>query len=64
MEQVLSFLLIDDVEAVGVVKVQARRVDASRLDSTRALSEKSDVDNFVKNVFQAFHSDVSCHVEL
>ena len=52
------------VEAVRVVEVEARRVDASGTDSTRVLSDKSVVDNFSKNVFQALHFDVSCHVEL
>ena len=52
------------VEAVEVVKVKAKRVDASGSDSTRVLSNKSDVDNFAKKFFQALHSDVSCHVEL
>ena len=52
------------VEAIGVVEVEARRVDASGSDSTRIMSDKSDVDNFAKNVFRAFHSDVLCHVEL
>ena len=47
-----------------MVEVEARRVDASGSDSTRVLSNKSDVDNFAKNVFRALHSDVSCHVEL
>ena len=47
-----------------MVKVEAKRVDASGLDSTRVLSDKSDVDKFSKNVFRALHSDVSCHVEL
>ena len=36
------------VEAVGVVEVKAKRVDASGLDSTMVLSNKSDVDNFSK----------------
>ena len=52
------------VEAIGVVKVEAKRVDASRSDSTRVSSDKSDVDNFAKNVFRALHYDVSCHAEL
>ena len=52
------------VEAIRVVKVESKRVDASALDSTRVLSDKLDVDNFSKNVFQALHSDISCHVEL
>ena len=52
------------VEAVEVVEVKARRVDASRSDSTKVLSDKSDVDNFSKDVFLDLHSDVSCHAEL
>ena len=52
------------VESIGVVKVEAKRVDASRSNSTRVLSDKSDVDNFSKNVFRALHFDVSCQVEL
>ena len=39
------------VEAVGVLKVEAKRVDASGSDSTRVMSNKSDVENFDKNVF-------------
>ena len=50
------------VEDARVVEVEEKRVDASGSDSTRVLLDKSDVDNFSKNVFQAFHSDVSCHV--
>ena len=52
------------VEAVGVVEIRAKRVDASGSESTKVLSNKSDVNNFAKNVFQDFHSDVLCHVEL
>ena len=52
------------VKDVEVVKVEAKRVDASESDSTKVLSDKSDVDNFTKNIFQDFHSDVSCHDEL
>ena len=51
-------------EAARVVELKAKRVDASGSDSTRVLSDKSDVDHFTKNVFGAFHSNVSCHVEL
>ena len=47
-----------------MVDVEAKRVDAYGLDSTKALSDKSEVDNFSKNVFRALHSDVSCHDEL
>ena len=39
------------VEAVGVVDVDVKRVNASGSDSTRVLSYKSKVDNFSKNVF-------------
>ena len=39
------------VEATRVVKVEAKRVAASGSDSTRVLSDKSDVDNFAKNFF-------------
>ena len=52
------------VKVVVVVEVKAKMVDASGSDSTRVPSDKSNVDNFFKNVFRAFHSDVSCHVEL
>ena len=52
------------VEAIGVVKVKSNRVYASGLDSTRVLSDKSDVDNFGKNGFRDLHCDVSCHNEL
>ena len=52
------------VEAVGLIKVKAKRVDASGLDSTNVLWNKSDVDNFAKNVFRDLHSNVSCHDEL
>ena len=48
------------VEAVGVVEVEARRVDASRSDSTMVLLNKPDVNNFSKNVFRTFYYDVSC----
>ena len=47
------------VEVVGVVKVEAKRVDAYGSNSTRVLWDSSYVDNFSKNVFQALHSDVS-----
>ena len=50
------------VKAMRVVEVESKRVDASRSDSNRVLSDKLDVDNFSKNVFRALHSDVSCHV--
>ena len=39
------------VKAFGVVEVEPKRVDASGSDSTRVLSDKSDVDNFAKNLF-------------
>ena len=52
------------VEASVVFEVEAKRVDASGSYSTRVLSDKSDVDNFAKNVFRSFHSNVSFHVEL
>ena len=52
------------VEAVGVVEVESKRFDAYGSNSTRVLSDKSDVDNFSKNVFQALHSNISCHDEL
>ena len=52
------------MEAVEVVKVESKRVDAVGSDSTKVLLYMSDVDNFSKDVFQALHSDVSCHVEL
>ena len=52
------------VKAVKVVEVEIKRVDASGSDSTRFLPNKSNVENFAKNVFRALHSDVSCHVEL
>ena len=52
------------VEVVGVVEVEGKRTDASGFDSTRVLLDKSDVDNFVKNVFRALHSNISCHVQL
>ena len=48
------------VEVVGVVKVKSMRFDAYRSDSTKDLSDKSDVDNFSKNVFRDLHYDVSC----
>ena len=51
-------------EAVRLVEVEAKMVDAFGSDSTRVLSNKSDVDNFSKNFFQDLHSDVSCHAEL
>ena len=46
------------VEDVRVVEVKAKRVDASRSDSTRVLSNNSDVENFSKNVFLDLHSNV------
>ena len=52
------------VEAVGVVEVKDMRVDASGSDSTRVLSDKSDVVNFSEKFFQALHPDVSCHAKL
>ena len=52
------------VKVVVVVEVKAKSVDASGSDSTKGLSDKSDANNFSKNVFQALHSDMSCHVEL
>ena len=52
------------VEATRVVEVESRRVDASGSDSTMVLSDKSDVNNFSKNVSRDFHFDVSCHDEL
>ena len=51
------------VEDIRVVEVEAKRVDVSGLDSTRVLLDKSDVNNFSKNVFRALHSDVSSHAE-
>ena len=47
-----------------MVEVESKRVDASGSDYTSVLSDKSDVSNFAKNVFQDFHYDVSCQVEL
>ena len=47
-----------------MVDVEARMVDASGSYSTKFLLDKSDVDNFSKNVFQALDSNVSWHVEL
>ena len=41
-----------------MVEVEDKRVDASRSDSMRVLSEKSNVDNFSKNVFQDLDSDI------
>ena len=52
------------VPPVRVVNVESKRVDASGSVSTKVLSNKSDVDNFAKNVFRAFLSDVSCHAKL
>ena len=39
------------VKAVRVVDVDVKRVNASGLDYTRILSDKSDVNNFSKNAF-------------
>ena len=52
------------VEDVRVLDVDVKMVDASGSDSTRVLSDKSEVDNFAKNVFRALHLDLSCHDEL
>ena len=52
------------VEAVGVVEFEAKKVDASESNFTRVLSDKSDVDNFSKNVFLDLNSDVSYRAEL
>ena len=52
------------VKAAGVVEVEDKIVYAYRSYSTRVLSNKSDVDNFSKNVFRALHYDVSCHAKL
>ena len=52
------------VEAIRVVDVDVKRVDDSRLYYTRILSDKSDVDNFSKNVFLDLNSDVSYRDEL
>ena len=49
---------------VWVVDVEAKSIDAFGLDSTMDLSDKSYVDNFSKNIFQAFHYNISCHDEL
>ena len=46
------------LEAVRVVDVEVKRVDASGSDSTMDLSDKSDVDNFSKNVFRSLNFDV------
>ena len=56
-----SSTIVEDVE---VVEVKAKRVDASRSNSTKVLSDKSDVEIFSKNFFRALHSDVSCHSKL
>ena len=52
------------VEANEVVEVEAKRVDASRSDSTKVLSDKSDIDNFSNNVLQTLHFDLSFHAKL
>ena len=39
------------VDSNGVFKVEAKRVEAYGSDSTKVLSNKSDVDNFAKNFF-------------
>ena len=52
------------LKTVGVVEVEARRVDASGSDSTRVLSDKLDVNNFSKNVFRSLHFYISFHAEL
>ena len=39
------------IEVVGVVNVDVKRANAFGLDSTKILLDKSDVDNFAKNVF-------------
>ena len=39
------------VEAIELVDVDVKRVNASGFDSTRVLLDKLDVDNFSKNVF-------------
>ena len=49
------------VEAVGLVDVNVKRINASGSDYTRVLSDKLEVEIFSKNVFRALHSDVSCH---
>ena len=52
------------VEAVGVVELEYRTVDASGSDSTKVLLDKLDVDNFSKNFFRSLHSDISFHAKL
>ena len=47
-----------------MVDFEAKRVYPFGLDSTKDLSDKLDVDNFVKIVFRALHSNVSCHDQL
>ena len=39
------------VKDIGVVEAEAKRVDAFGSDSTKVLSDKSNVNNFSKNVF-------------
>ena len=52
------------VEAIKVVEVEAKRVDAYGSYSTMVLSDKLDVEIFSKNVFWDLHSYVSFHDEL
>ena len=52
------------VEAIIVVDVDVKRIDAFGSDYIRVLLDKSKVNNFAKNVFRALPSDVSCHDEL
>ena len=64
MEQCSCSSSLTLVESVGLVDVNVKRVDDSGSNSTRVLSDKSDVDNFSKNVFQDLDFDISCHDEL
>ena len=43
------------VEAVGVVEVEAKRVDVLGSNSTKVLLDKSNANNFAKNFFRALH---------
>ena len=52
------------VEALGVVEFEAKKVDASRSNFTRVLSDKLDVNNFSKNVFLDLNYDASYCAEL
>ena len=52
------------VEAVKVVEFESKRVDASGSNSTRVLSDKLEVNNFSKNVFELcilmYHAMLNC----